>query len=163
MKRIYITGMSGTGKSSVIRNLLDKGHAAIDTDEGDWKEISISEGGSEWILREDQIRSVIAKCRKSSIFISGCCSNQANLYPLFDYIVLLSASLETILNRVAERTSNPYGKTSEERNEIIWNYENIQPLLQENVHFELNTEVMTTEEITMLLIELSDNDELSFQ
>lgn len=158
MKRIYLTGMSGTGKSSIIRNLQNKGFTAIDTDYGNWKEISLSEEASEWILNEDPIKNLLTQPLTSSIFVSGCCSNQTNLYPYFDYIILLSASLETILNRIAGRTSNPYGKTSEERSEIIWNFENIQPLLLQSAHFEFNTEVMTIEEITTSLIELSNNN-----
>src|SRR5215470_14919911 len=34
MKRVLLTGMSGTGKSSVIRALADLGYKAIDTDDG---------------------------------------------------------------------------------------------------------------------------------
>ncbi|GAB0156045.1 hypothetical protein CHRYSEOSP005_13070 [Chryseobacterium sp. Alg-005] len=157
MKRIYLTGMSGTGKTSVIRNLQHKGFTAIDTDYGNWKEISMSEETPEWILKEDEIKNLLLKPLTSSIFISGCCSNQTNLYPFFDAIVLFSASLETILQRIADRTSNPYGKMPEERDEIIWNFENIQPLLQKSAHFEFNTDVMTIEEITTSLIELSNN------
>ena len=34
MKRVLLTGMSGTGKSSVIRELAALGYKAIDTDDG---------------------------------------------------------------------------------------------------------------------------------
>ncbi|MBP2617981.1 AAA family ATPase [Chryseobacterium jejuense] len=151
MKSIYITGMSGTGKSSVIQNLQKKGYTTIDTDYGDWKELSLSDGTSEWILKENKLKQLFMRPLTSPIFISGCCANQTNIYSLFDYIVLLSASVETILKRVADRTSNPYGTTLQERNEIIWNFENIQPLLQQNNDFEYNTEMMTVEEITTSL------------
>lgn len=155
MKSIYITGMSGTGKSSVIQNLSKKGFTAIDTDYGDWKELSISGDTPEWILKEENIKKLVSKPLASPVFIAGCCSNQVNLYPFFDHILLFSASLETILARVSTRISNPYGQLSHERDEIIWNFENIQPLLQEGADIEYNTEVMTVEEIASSLEQLA--------
>lgn len=155
MKSIYITGMSGTGKSSVIQHLNEKGFTAIDTDYGDWKEFSSSGDTSEWPLNEEKVKKLISKPLASPVFIAGCCSNQVNLYPFFDHILLLSASLETILERVSTRTSNPYGQLPHERREIIRNFKNIQPLLQEGADFEFNTEVMTVEEIAALLEQLA--------
>ncbi|MBB6372485.1 AAA family ATPase [Chryseobacterium shigense] len=155
MKSIYITGMSGTGKSSVIQHLSEKGFTAIDTDYGDWKELSLSGDTPEWLLKEEKIKKSVSKPLISPVFIAGCCSNQVNLYPFFDHILLLSSSIETILERVSTRTSNPYGQLPHERDEIIWNFENIQPLLQEGADFEFNTEVMTVEEIAASLEQLA--------
>ncbi|KXH85545.1 AAA family ATPase [Chryseobacterium kwangjuense] len=155
MKSIYITGMSGTGKSSVIQHLNEKGFTAIDTDYGDWKEFSLSDGTPEWLLNEEKVKKLLSKPLASPVFIAGCCSNQVNLYPFFDHILLLSTSLETILERVLTRTSNPYGQLAHERDEIIRNFKNIQPLLQEGADFEFNTEVMTVEEIAALLEQLA--------
>jgi hypothetical protein len=50
---------------------------------------------------------------------------------LFDLKVLFSAPLEVMLKRVTNRTSNPYGKTEQDRADIISNFQQIQPLLQE--------------------------------
>jgi dephospho-CoA kinase len=36
MKRILITGMSGTGKSAVIVELMRRGYRAIDLDTPEW-------------------------------------------------------------------------------------------------------------------------------
>ena len=47
--------MSGTGKSSVIQALADRGLKAIDTDwNPEWERVE----GEEWVWREDQIRSL---------------------------------------------------------------------------------------------------------
>ena len=44
------------------------------------------------------------------LFIAGCEENQGRFHPQFDYIVLLSAPLETLIERLATRTTNSYGK-----------------------------------------------------
>ena len=157
MKRIYITGMSGTGKSSVIERLQARGFTAIDTDYNDWCELSISEGGPEWILQEDRLHELFKASSISPLFISGCCSNQTKFYKFFDHVVLFSASLEVILERVAQRASNPYGKNETERTEIIRNFEHIQPLLKKNADVEIDTATMSIDEITDILIKLASD------
>jgi dephospho-CoA kinase len=157
MKRIYITGMSGTGKSSVIERLQARGFTAVDTDYGDWCKLSYLEGGPERILREDKLDELLKTSSTSPLFISGCSSNQAKFYKFFDNIVLFSAPLEVILKRVAHRSSNPYGKNETEQAEIVWNFENIQPLLKEKADLEIDTSSMSIEEITEILIKLASN------
>ena len=39
MKRVFLTGMSGTGKSAVISELAARGYKAIDTDYDGWSEL----------------------------------------------------------------------------------------------------------------------------
>ena len=157
MKRIYITGMSGTGKSSVIERLQARGFTAIDTDYDDCCELSIAEGEPEWILREERLHELFKASSISPLFISGCCSNQTKFYKFFDHVVLFSASLEVILKRVAQRASNPYGKNETERTEIIRNFEHIQPLLKKNADVEIDTATMSIDEITDTLIKLASD------
>lgn len=159
MKRIYITGMSGTGKSSVIERLQARGFTAIDTDYDVWRELSILENGDgpEWILQEDRLHELLKVSSISSLFISGCSSNQTKFYKFFDHIVLFSASLEVIFERVAQRNSNPYGKNEIERKEIIWNFEHIQPLLKENADLEIDTSTMSVDEIADILIQFASD------
>lgn len=51
MKRVLLTGMSGTGKSSVIEALAALGYKAVDTDDG-WCGL-LPDGRQRW--REDAI------------------------------------------------------------------------------------------------------------
>ena len=39
MKRVFLTGMYGTGKSTVISELAARGYKAVDTDYGGWSEV----------------------------------------------------------------------------------------------------------------------------
>lgn len=144
--------MSGTGKSSIIANLRNRGYHAIDTDYGDWK--VYSESDKDWILNEQKFAEILGLTTNQPLVISGCCSNQANVYNFFDCVVLLSASIETILDRVAKRQSNSYGQTVEERNEIIRNFKNIQPLLKKSADIEYDTDILNIEAITNDLTKL---------
>jgi dephospho-CoA kinase len=38
MKRVLITGMSGTGKTAVVRELIARRYQAVDLDTPDWSE-----------------------------------------------------------------------------------------------------------------------------
>ena len=146
--------MSGTGKTSVIEALRSRGFTAIDTDYDNWCELSIVDGESEWILREVRMNDLLAMPSNAPFFISGCRSNQGKFYPFFDYRILFSAPLEVMLDRVAKRTSNPYGQNEKERAEICWNFEHIQPLLRESADLEIDTTTLSVSEITEFLTEL---------
>ena len=72
MKRVLLTGMPGTGKSSVIRALADLGRKAIDTDDG-WCE-QLPDSRQRW--REDAIASLLATEDAGVLFVAGCEENQ---------------------------------------------------------------------------------------
>jgi dephospho-CoA kinase len=38
MARVLVTGMSGTGKSTVLDELRRRGYHTVDTDYGDWEQ-----------------------------------------------------------------------------------------------------------------------------
>ncbi|SMD25082.1 hypothetical protein SAMN05660733_07980 [Lentzea albidocapillata] len=48
-------------------------------------------------------------------------------------------TVDTVLERVASRTRNPFGKTEEERNRIIADTREIEPLLREPATVEIDT------------------------
>ena len=55
MKRVLLTGMSGTGKSTVIRELAARGYKAVNGDDG-WSE----EGpDGDWVWREDRVQRLL--------------------------------------------------------------------------------------------------------
>jgi shikimate kinase len=64
--------------------------------------------------------------------------NQARFYDRFAHIVLLSAPLEVLLQRVTHRTDNPYGKRPNEREEIARYVQSVEPLLRMGATAELD-------------------------
>lgn len=121
MVRLLITGMSGVGKSSVLRELGERGHPVIDTDYGPWT----TESG----LWDDVLMGALLG-ESADVVVSGTVDNQGDFYDRFDHVVLLSAPISVILDRVRTRTTNPYGATAEEREEIRSNHASVEPLLR---------------------------------
>jgi dephospho-CoA kinase len=147
MKRILLTGMSGTGKSSVIRALADLGYKAIDTDDG-WCEQQ-PDGRQRW--REDAITALLATEDADVLFLAGCEENQVRFHPQFDHIILLSAPVKTMLQRLGARTSNPYGKAPGDLDRVLSDTQNIEPLLRQAADHEISTTIPLHDVVTGVL------------
>jgi broad-specificity NMP kinase len=141
MTTVLVTGMSGTGKSTVLAELARRGHRVVDTDYGDWSEdVPLAgETGSERLWREDRMDALLAEPAGGAVFISGCVANQVKFYPRFDAIVLLSAPPGVLLDRVASRRTNDYGKTDAERALIVRDLRAVEPLLRLGATAEIDT------------------------
>jgi len=96
---VLVTGMSGTGKSTVLAELARRGHRVVDTDVGGW----IDESGPEPLWREERIAALLDEDSDGALFVAGCVANQGRFYPRFDAVVLLSAPADVILDRLATR------------------------------------------------------------
>jgi predicted ATPase len=69
VKRVLLTGMSATGKSSVVCALVERGYWAIDTDDA-WCE-RLPDGRQQW--REDAIAALLtAEHAAEVLFVAGC-------------------------------------------------------------------------------------------
>jgi dephospho-CoA kinase len=151
VKRVLVTGMSGTGKSSVARELAARGFKAVDTDDG-WFE-PLPDGRQRW--REDAIQALLATEDTDLLFVAGCEENQVQFHAQFDHIVLLSAPMETLLERLAARTTNPYGKAPEELNRIRSDFETVEPLLRRVADHEVRT-TMPLNEVVIAILRLTE-------
>ncbi|WP_206663474.1 AAA family ATPase [Halobacillus salinus] len=148
---IFITGMSGTGKSTVLEKLASRGYRVVDTDSDYWSEwSSLTDGSTDWIWREDAMKELLDEERSEPLFLSGCKSNQGTFYPYFDQVVLLSAPAEVILPRIANRTNNDYGKNPEERGLILQHLKDIEPLLRQTATMEIDASAPIEEVVRQL-------------
>lgn len=134
--RILITGMSGTGKSSALAELERRGFEVVDTDHGGWTVWSHDDDGYVW--DEDRIAELLERDRTATLFVSGTVSNQGRFYPRFDAVVLLHAPAAVLLERVAQRTTNDYGKSDAERALILRHLAEVEPLLRATCTHEID-------------------------
>lgn len=135
MKRVLLTGMSGVGKSSVVRELVARGFKAVDTDDG-WSE-PLPDGRQRW--REDAIDALLDTEDAEILFVAGCEENQARFHARFDHVILLRAPPDTLLRRVAARTDNPYGRTPDDQRRISDDVAAVEPLLRRVADHEVST------------------------
>lgn len=155
MKRVLLTGMSGTGKSTTIRELAARGYKAVDADDPGWSELVNVPGdpasGPDWVWREDRIRELLSTEDADVLFLSGCATNQGTFYPQFDHIVLLSAPVALMTERLATRTTNPYGKHPDELAEVLDFTKTIEPLLRRGATLEVDTSAPVEQVVEAIL------------
>ena len=136
MRRVLVTGMSGTGKSTALVELQRRGFQVVDTDDPPWSEWSDADGGYVW--REDLIVELLDGHGGPTLFVSGTVSNQGRFYPRFDAVVLLSAPADVLLQRIATRTTNDYGKEAGDRALILQHLAEVEPLLRATCTHEID-------------------------
>jgi len=140
VKRVLITGMSGAGKSMLLGELAARGYQTVDTDYGDY--FQTVDGERLW--RADRISALLSGATAELagvLFVQGTTRNQAQFYPRFDHIVLLSAPPQLLAARLASRANNPYGKDPAELAETLQYKRTVEPLLRASATLEVITTI----------------------
>jgi AAA domain-containing protein len=106
--------MSGTGKSTLVRELRRRGFAAYDADDDGFSE---PRGSGRWGWRRDAVEDLLSDHPDGLLFFAGCSEEQADLP--FDFRVLLTAPEALLVSRLSSRTDNPYGKTGSELAQVL--------------------------------------------
>lgn len=121
--------MSGAGKSTLLEELRRRGHDTVDTDYDGW---TLPDGSWD----EERVSRLLAE--PHNVVVSGTVENQANFYNRFDHVILLSAPVDILLERVRTRRNNPYGQSVSQQAEIRHYVETVEPLLRRGATIELD-------------------------
>jgi dephospho-CoA kinase len=130
IQHILITGMSGTGKSTLFTELKNRGLSAIDLDEHEdlcW--MYFKESGKlvetefenhnlewvqsvEWLWDKAKLQELINK-QLETTYYCGSADNIEKMTALFNVIFVLQVNDEIVRARLSTRTNNNWAQTTE--------------------------------------------------
>lgn len=127
--------MSGVGKSTIAERLSELGYKAIDIDYG--FSVVDERGGQRWDV--DRVRELLATEDVDVLFVVGSDDSQVLFYGDFDDIVLLSTPRDVMVERLASRTNNPFGKSPDELAKVLADLERYEPMMRRSATHEIDT------------------------
>lgn len=110
MPLIYITGPTGSGKSTICKSLRDLGYKTYDTDDEGLRKIQNVDGKEMLSLDIDTVQSIHDTAGDDIIFICGTSATDLSAQNLFSRIILLNIDEAVQEQRILQRTNNQYGK-----------------------------------------------------
>lgn len=153
MTVVYITGLSGAGKSYTLDRLNQLGYEIVDTDYGYIKNIG-NGVENETVLDEEKLVRLLNKNGQSHLFIAGIYSNQSQIYKYIDHVVLLAVEYNEMVKRINDRSTNDYGKALKEKEKIIYSFNHVLPLLKKSSDTIIDTTDMDIDEVCKKLVNL---------
>jgi len=136
VRRILVTGKSGAGKSTALAELARTGFSVVETDVAPWSGWSEQAGGYVW--NEELVCRLLDREQETTLYVSGTVSNQSRFFQRCDAVVLLSAPADVLLRRIKFRTTNDCGKSVDERERILNDISNVEPLLRATCTHEID-------------------------
>ncbi len=136
-KKVYITGVSGTGKSTIVKEFTKRNIFSFDIDEVEglcgWvnrktqKKVNDYQPSREWLEAQDWICDITKlKCLLAHdtdlIIAAGVATNQDEYLVLFDQVFLLKCDPAVSLQRIEYRFQtgrNNFGRHPEEREFVL--------------------------------------------
>jgi thymidylate kinase len=136
--KTFITGISGTGKTSIANALKERGVIAfsIDEVEGLCHWVNKTDGkvvdyeakldkefidSHVWVCDTEKLKELINQ--NENVVVLGMAENQEEFIPLFDKVLLLQCKPETFLKRIESREDNVFGKDKSAQEYLLNTYQ----------------------------------------
>lgn len=138
MPLIYITGVAGTGKSTIHQLLLSKGYTAFDADlDGitGWHHIVSGKPvygpdmlgylsqewyqQYQWKIVRSRVEEIARLAGNQPIFLCGTSANDEDIHDLLSQVFFLTIDEETLMKRLATRQNNDWGKSPEDVDHVL--------------------------------------------
>jgi len=132
VSRILLTGMSGTGKSTVLKALESDDTICVELDDGFWLT------GSPIRIRTNELLDWMSRQSALNIVIAGCEENQGEMYKSLDAVIVMTAPDEVMRKRILARP-NPFGKSADEWEKILSDKREFEPLLKAHCTYVCDT------------------------
>ena len=137
MPIIYITGVSGTGKTAVLHVLSNIGYSTYDEDEDGLSAWHNSESGRvtapptgenrtdewysahSWRISRPKLERIARDSSGGVTWVAGSTLSDRHVWDLFDAVICLTADEATIKRRLASRRDNDWGKAPVELKHVL--------------------------------------------
>ena len=126
VRNYLVEGVSGTGKTSVCRELVRRGHHAINGDtelayQGDPEtgEALSTADHEHHVWDIGLVRALVADQREPATFFCGGSRNFSKFLHLFDEVFVLEVDLDTLHRRLDRRPGDEWGGQPFERSLVV--------------------------------------------
>ncbi|MDB5185714.1 MAG: hypothetical protein JWL85_237 [Candidatus Saccharibacteria bacterium] len=141
--KILITGAPGVGKTTIAHALEEHGYAVIDSDNDPgiayWEnkatgqEEASANLSEAWYQEHDwkwriNVLYRLVETATNDVFVCGDASNKSDAFFLFDLLIVLTSSDDTLQERLESRTTKDFGKKPVE---LTWAFDMNQELTKE--------------------------------
>jgi broad-specificity NMP kinase len=171
MARYLITGYSGTGKSTIAKELQQRQYTAYDTDRIrglthyahpktgrrmytiPFVRYDLSKMDWNWNARK--FHRLLTD--NDDVFVCGITSNQDKYLQLFDKVFVLTLDAQTIEHRVATRTTSVYGKLPNEMAHILSTFESFNDFMRRQGAIPIDASLPISEVVDSILEQTNDH------
>ena len=177
-KSILITGVSGTGKSEVSRQLKAQGYETHDMDAVEDLCVMVDkktglptsyDNGNDiekmekmlWLYKKDVLEKLIADQKNEVAFYCGMPNNLEEITDVFTQVIVLSVSPDIIRQRLNTRTDNGFGKSVEVQEYILNGKEKLENDLRQKGACIITTDRSLGEVVKEVLGKVAGTDALA--
>lgn len=138
MLKVLLTGMSGVGKSTVLKQLNEKGCLTLDLDLDGWIYYDVKE--ADYLMDITKIINFITLNEEEIVFLAGTAINQKEIYPYLGCVITLTAPIEVMKERIQNREDNPFGKTEIEWSKTVNDKETFEAQIIKSSNYTVSTD-----------------------